>query len=109
MRTVFESGAAIGPSAFEAELKAQAQAAAEAKKRAEAAQRAKAKAEREAKERANAAILALPPAALLALACVYRQGEGAGRSASWDDKKGDFREAMERLQFKVWLQKQVPG
>ena len=77
---------------------------AEAKKRAEAEQRAKAKAEREALARAQAAVKALPALERLMLAEEYRQGAGAGRSASWDAVKGDFRDGMERIQFNAWLQ-----
>jgi len=38
------------------------------------------------------------------LAEEYRQGDWAARSASWDAVKGDFRDAMERIQFNAWLQ-----
>lgn len=104
LRTVFESGAELGPSKFEADLKAKAKEEAEAKKRAEAELRAQAKAEREALARAQAAVKALPALERLMLAEEYRQGAGAGRSASWDAVKGDFRDAMERIQFNAWLQ-----
>ena len=106
LRTLFELGAELGPSAFESELKAKAAAAAEAQKRAEAEQRAKKRAEREAEDRAKDAINALPPEALLAFAAAYRQGDGAATSTSWNDAKGDFGKTMERIQFKVWLLKQ---
>jgi hypothetical protein len=75
LRSVFESGAEIGPSEFEAALK----------------------------ERAKEAVQALAPEASLA----DRQGDGAAWSGSWDDKKGDFRDAIESIRFKVWLQKQL--
>lgn len=104
LRTLFESGAEVGQSAFEADLKAQAKAEAAAKKRAEAENRLQAKAEREALERARVAVSALPPDERLALAEEYRKGPGAGRSASWDSRKGDFRDALERIQFNAWLQ-----
>lgn len=107
LRSVFESGADVGTSAFAAELEAQARAAAEASQRAEAAKRAKAKADREAKERAKAAALALPAAARLALAAEYRQGDGAAHSASWDAAKGDFSVVLERIQFMAWLQRKL--
>jgi hypothetical protein len=106
LRTLFESGAELGPSAFEAGLKAQAAAAADAQKRAEAGQRAKQRAEREAEDRAKDAINALPPEAVLAFAATYRQGDGAANAKSWSDAKGDFGAALERLQFKAWLLKQ---
>jgi Initiator Replication protein len=104
LRTVFESGAELGPSAFEAGLKQPAETAAQANKRAEAESRAKLRAEREAFEQARAAVLALSPAERLALAAEYRSGAGAGRSASWDEAKGDFRVPLERAQFNTWLQ-----
>jgi hypothetical protein len=107
LRTLFENGAEVGPSEFEAGLAAQAQAAAEAAKRAEADKRAKAKAQRDAKDAIKAAVQALPPAARLALAAEYRQGDGAALSASWDAGKGDFNDTLERIQFKVWLEKKI--
>jgi plasmid replication initiation protein len=105
LRSVFESGAEIGPSEFEAALKEQARVAAESARRAEADKRAKARAEREALDRAKEAVQALAPEVRLALAAEYRQGDGAAWSGSWDDKKGDFRDTIESIQFKVWLQK----
>ena len=104
LRTVFESGAALGPSAFEADAKARAKQEAEDRKRAEAEQRAQAKAEREALEQAKAAVKALTALERLMLAEEYRQGAGAGRSASWDAGKGVFKDQMERIQFNAWLQ-----
>jgi len=104
LRTVFESEAELGPSAFQADAKAQAKQEAEARKRAEAEQRAQAKAEREALDKAKAAVKALPALERLVLSEEYRQGAGAGRSASWDAIKGDFRNPLERLQFNAWLQ-----
>jgi hypothetical protein len=104
LRTVFESEAELGPSAFEADAKAQAKQEAEARKRAEAEQRAQAKAEREALNKAKAAVKALPALERLVLSEEYRQGAGAGRSASWDAIKGDFRDPLERIQFNAWLQ-----
>jgi len=109
LRTVFESGAELGPSPFQADLKAKAREEAEAKQRAEAERRAQAKAEREALERAKAAVAALTAMERLMLAEEYRQGAGAGRSASWDAVKGDFRDPMERIQFKAWLQTKFKG
>jgi hypothetical protein len=103
LRTVFESGAEIGQSAFEADAKAKAKEEAEARKRAEAEQRAQAKAEREAVDRAKAAVAALTALERLMLAEEYRLGTGAGRSASWDAGKGVFRDQMERIQFTAWL------
>jgi plasmid replication initiation protein len=103
LRTVFESGAEIGQSAFEAGLKAKAKEEAAAKKLAEAEQRAQAKAEREALEQAKAAAAALTALERLMLAEEYRQGPGASRSASWDAGKGVFRDPLERLQFTTWL------
>ena len=107
LRTVFESGADLGPSAFEADLKAQAKAAAEAKRRAEAEQRAKKKAEQEALARAKAAVQALTALERLMLAEEYRQGSGSDCSASWDAIKGDFRDPMERIRFTAWLHKKI--
>jgi hypothetical protein len=104
LRTVFESGAELGPTAFEADRKAQAKQEAEARKRAEAERRAQAKAEREAMARAQAAVKELPALERLMLAEEYRHGVGADRSASWDAVKGDFRDGMERIQFNAWLQ-----
>lgn len=103
LRTVFESGAELGPSAFEADAKAKAKQETEARKRAEAEQRAQAKAEREAVDRAKAAVAALTALERLMLAEEYRLGTGAGRSASWDAGKGVFRDQMERIQFTAWL------
>ncbi len=61
-------------------------------------------------EKAKAAVKALPALERLMLAEEYRQGDGAGRSASWDAVKGDFRDALERIQFNAWLQaKFKPG
>ena len=99
----------LGPSPFQADLKAKAREEAEAKQRAEAQRRAQAKAEREALERAKAAVAALTAMERLMLAEEYRQGAGAGRSASWDAVKGDFRDPMERIQFKAWLQTKFKG
>ena len=107
IRTLFEGGAEVGKSVFDAELEEQAQVAAETKKRAEAEKRRNAKADNEAIERAKEAVLALAPEARLALAAEYRQGDGAGRSSSWDDNKENFRDALERIQFNVWLQKRL--
>ena len=107
LRSVFESGADLGPPAFDAALKEQARAAAAAARRAEAEQRAKARDGRAALERAKEAARALAPEARLALAAEYRQGDGAARSGSWDDKKGDFRNTIESIQFKAWLQKKL--
>jgi hypothetical protein len=106
LRTLFESGAELGPSAFEAGLKAQAVAAADAQKRAESERQAKQRAERQAEDNAKDAINALPPETVLAFAAAYRQGDGAANSASWSDAKGAFGAALERLQFKAWLLKQ---
>jgi hypothetical protein len=107
LRSVFESGAEIGPSDFEAAIKEQARVAAATARRAEAEQRAKEKAEREALDRAKEAMQALAPEVRLALAAEYRQGDGAAWSGSWDDKKGEFRDAIESIRFKVWLQKKI--
>jgi hypothetical protein len=109
LRSLFEGGAEIGPSKFEAGLKAQAVQAADSARCAEAGRRAQAKAEREAMERGKAAALALDPEDRLALAAEYRQGDGAARSASWDEGKGDFRATLERIQFKAWLQHKLAG
>ena len=109
LRTLFEGGAEVGPSAFEAGLAAQARESADAARCAEAEKRAKAKADREAKDRVKATVQALPPAARLALAAEYRQGDGAALSVSWDAGKGNFRDALERIQFNVWLQKKAAG
>jgi len=105
IRTLFEGGADVGRSAFEADQKEQARLAAESEKRAEAERRKKTQQDRDARERAKEAVLALSPEARLALAAEYRQGDGAGRAVSWDDGKGNFRDALERIQFNVWLQK----
>jgi plasmid replication initiation protein len=86
LRSVFESGAEIGPSDFEAAIKEQARVAAATARRAEAEQRAKEKAERAALDRANEAAQALAPEERLALAAEYRQGDGAAWSGSWDAK-----------------------
>jgi hypothetical protein len=102
-RRVFESGSEFGESAFAADVKAKTKAEAEAKKRAEAEQRAKEKAEREATEQAKAVIRTLPALERLMLAEEYRKGPGADYSNSWDPVKGDFRQAIERIQFNVWL------
>jgi hypothetical protein len=40
----------------------------------------------------------------LVLAEEYRQGDGSGRSASWDASKGAFRDSLERIKFNAWLQ-----
>ncbi len=89
------------------ELKAQARIDEESKKRLEAEKRRKANVDREVMERAKAAVLALSPQARLALAAEYREGDGAGRSSSWDNKKENFRDALERIQFSAWLQKRL--
>jgi hypothetical protein len=107
LRSVFESGAEIGPSDFEAAIKEQARVAAASARRAEAEQRAKEKAERAALDRAKEAMQALAPETRLSLAAEYRQGDGAAWSGSWDAKKGEFRDAIESIQFKVWLQKKI--
>ena len=101
-----EIDAEFGPSTFEAGLKAQTHAAAESKKRAEAEQRAKERAKQEATDRAKDAMNELPREAILAFADQYRAGEGASKSQSWSDEKGDFRDTMEKIQFKSWLLKQ---
>jgi hypothetical protein len=106
LRAVFESGAEVGPSAFEAGLKAQARETADSARRAEAEKRAKAKADSEARDRAKAAALALAPEARRALAAEYRQGGGVALSA-WDEKKGGFRDPMENIAFNLWLQKRL--
>lgn len=103
LRTLFDDGAEVGKSAFEAGLEAQAREAADSARRIEAGKRAKAKADREATDRAKAAVQSLPPESRSALASEYRQGAGAARSASWDDKKGDFSNTLERIQFNAWL------
>lgn len=96
-------GGGVGPSAAEFSTKEKAKQEAEAKRRFEAEQRAKAKAEREALEKAKATIRALPALQRLMLAEEYRQGSGAEFSTSWDAIKGDFRNAIERIQFNAWL------
>jgi hypothetical protein len=113
LRTLFEDGAEVGPSAFETGLEAQAREteakareAADSARRAEAEKRAKDKADREAKDRAKAAVLALAPEAKRALADEYKAGGAAVRSA-WDEKKGGFRDSMENIAFNLWLQKRV--
>ena len=109
LRTLFELGAEVGGSAFEAGLKAQAGAAARAAeeaRRAEAAERAGKRAEAEAADRAKDAIKALPREAVLAFAAEYRGGDGAASSGSWSDQKGGFREPLESVRFKAWLVKQ---
>jgi hypothetical protein len=88
-------------------LKAQARIAEESKKRVEAEKRRKANADREVMERAKEAVLALSPQARLALAAEYRERDGAGRPSSWENKKENFRDALERIQFSVWLQKRL--
>jgi plasmid replication initiation protein len=107
LRSVFESGAEIGPADFEAAIKEQARLVAASARRAEAERQAKARAEREALDRAKEAVQALAPETRLGLAAEYRLGDGAACSGSWDDKKGDFRNSIESIQFKVWLQKKV--
>jgi hypothetical protein len=104
LRTVFEGGAQIGPSAFEADLTVQAREAATSARRADAEKRAKTQADRDALEQAKQAIAALSPEDYLALAAEYRQGEGRERAASWDNGKGKFRNGLESIQFKAWLQ-----
>jgi plasmid replication initiation protein len=112
LRTLFEDGAEVGKSTFEAELEAQAREteaqarnAADMAKRAEAEKRAKAKADREAKDLAKAAVLALAPEARRALADEYR--EGATVRSAWDEKKSGFRDSMENIAFNLWLQTRV--
>jgi len=113
LRTLFESGAEVGPSVFETELEAQAREteakareAANSARRAEAEKQAKAKGDREAKDRIKAAVLALAPEAKRALADEYKAGGAVVRSA-WDEKKGGFRDSMENIAFNLWLQKRV--
>ncbi len=107
IRTLFEGGADVGESVFEVKLKVQARIEEESKKRIEAEKRRKASADRESMDRAKEAVLALSPQARLALATEYREGDGAGKSSSWDNKKENFRDALERIQFSVWLQKRL--
>ena len=113
LRTLFESGAEVGPSVFETELEAQAREteakareAANLARRAEAEKQAKAKGDREAKDRIKAAVLALAPEAKRAFADEYKAGGAVVRSA-WDEKKGGFRDSMENIAFNLWLQKRV--
>jgi plasmid replication initiation protein len=108
LRTLFEDGAEVGKSAFEAGLEARTREAADAARRAEAEKRGKAKADREAKDRAKATVLALAQDARRALADEYCEGGASVRSA-WDEKKGGFRDAMENIAFNLWLQKRVAG
>lgn len=103
LRRVFEEGGALGAAPFQAQAAAQAQEQAAARRRAEDAALAKTRAEGAAYERAKAVSLALPPEAVLALAAKYRQGAGAGQSASWRDDKGGFTNKMERIAFRIWL------
>jgi hypothetical protein len=103
LRRVFEEGGALGAAPFQAAAAAQAQAQTDARRRAEDEALAKTRAEGAAYERAKAVSLALSPDAVLALAAKYRQGVGAGRSASWRDDKGDFTNKMERIPFRIWL------
>ena len=107
IRTLFEGGAEVGKSVFDSELEEQVRVAAETKKREEAEKRRKAKEDNEAMKHAKDAVLALSPEDRLALAIEYREGDGADRSASWDSKKENFRDALERIQFSVWLQKRL--
>ena len=107
IRTLFEGGAEVGKSAFEAGLEEQPRAVANLEKRAEAERWSKKKAEMEAMDRAKKAVLALSPEARLALAAEYREGYGVGRSSSWEDEKEDFSDALERIQFRAWLQKRL--
>jgi hypothetical protein len=104
LRTLLEGGAEIGPSAAEVQREAQARAA-ETAQCAEAQQRSQDLREQEDRKQARAAVLALPPKTRSALLEEYRQGEGA--TASWDESRGEFRDALERIRFNCWLHKRV--
>ena len=106
LRTVFESGADLGPSAFEADLKAKARDAAEAKKREEAEKRRQDQAKIKATEKAKESMSALSPEQRAIYAREWLDSGKAGR-AVWDDKRGDFREAVDRIGFKLWLQNRL--
>jgi len=105
IRTLFESEAEVGKTAFDARQEARMVAETEAKKREEAEKWRQSRAAADAVARARGVVQALSPEARLALAAEYRQGDGAGTSASWDEEKGDFRSPMERIPFNLWLQK----
>jgi len=106
LRAVYESGAELGPSAFESDLKAQARDAAEAGRREEAERKRRERAEADATERAKRSALALPPEERLGLAREWQQTE-AGRQAAWSDEKGDFKATTDRIGFGLWLRKRL--
>lgn len=107
IRTLFESGADVGKSqAQEAAERQVGQAADEAKRtdmeRLMEKRREALKAEY-IREQAQKAVQSLAPEARLALAVEYIRGDGATRSGSWDEAKGDFTNKLERIQFSAWL------
>ena len=106
IRTVFESGSPISSkSEFDIQKELQSKEAAQERLREEANRKKAEKSKREAKEASKAAILALSADERVSYARLYMAGDGAERSGSWNETKGDFREAMERIQFCAWLEK----
>ena len=106
IRTLFESEADIGKSDFESRQEEKAMAAKAAE--------AKSKKERESaaskKDKAKAAALALSKDERIAYARQYLSDPAVQSSvalSSWSEDKGTFTNAMERIQFTLWLQNHV--
>lgn len=106
LRTVYESGADLGPSAFEAEQKAKDREAAKVKNQEEAEKRRQDQAKAKATEKAKESMSALSPEQRAVYAREWLDSGKAGR-AVWDDKRGDFRETVDRIGFKLWLQNRL--
>jgi len=107
LRTVFESGADLGPSVFEAGLVVQAREVVERKQMEESGNRSQKKAASEAKDRAKAAVLALAPRERAAYAQEWLESGKSDSQAVWDEAKGRFRSSMDNIGFNLWLQKRL--
>jgi hypothetical protein len=107
IRSLFEGGAEVGQPTFDIEMKEQARIAAESQRREEFEKRKILNEKNEAIERAKEIVLALSDEARLDFAAEYRKGYGADKSSSWDEGKGIFRNTLEKIQFTIWIQKQI--
>jgi hypothetical protein len=107
IRTLFESGADVGKSQAQEAVERQAEQVADEAKRTDMERlmekRREALKAEYIREQAQKAVQSLSPEARLALAVEYIRGDGALRSGSWDEVKGDFTNKLERIQFSAWL------
>lgn len=107
IRSLYESDAVVGKSAYAEKQEREEQAKAAEEKR-QAADKRRADLEAEfARELANQAIQALSLDAKRALLREYIEEAGEDKAKSCNRDKATFRDAMERIQFTAWMRKRL--